>query len=281
MTTTRFRVGCSIEYWLGGPTALVFGIEAAHLPRQTVVDEALTFTPPCAPERYTEPTGNRHVRVHANRGVLRVDYTATIDLTPRITDPALVQEVPPERLPLDVLAHLYPSRYCQSDRLELFAQRTFGHLAPGHLRVTAICNWICQHVDYASGSSTPLTSATDTLLERHGVCRDFTHLGVSLCRALGIPARYVSVYAWRLHPSDFHAVFEAWLDGPSGGAWWLFDPTRRGAVDGLIRNGVGRDAGEVAFGTLFGPAEGEPPHVWVEGPAEADTLTVQAVSVEA
>lgn len=281
MTTTRFRVGCSIEYWLGGPAALVFGIEAAHLLRQTVAEEALTFTPPCTPERYTEPSGNRHVRVHANRGVLRVDYTATIDLAPHITDPAHVHEVPPERLPLDVLAHLYPSRYCQSDRLELFAQRTFGHLAPGHLRVTAICNWICGHVEYASGSSTPLTSATDTLLERHGVCRDFAHLGVSLCRALGIPARYVSVYAWRLHPPDFHAVFEAWLAGPGGGAWWLFDPTRRGTVDSLIRIGIGRDAGEVAFGTLFGPAEGEPPHVWVERPATTNSPTVQAVSMGA
>ena len=131
---------------------------------------------------------------------------------------------------------------------------------------------------YYSGSSDVITSATDTLLERHGVCRDFAHLGIALCRALGIPARYVSAYAWRLHPPDFHAVFEAWLDGPGGGAWYLFDPTRKSAVDGLVRIGVGRDAGEVAFCNMFGAVDGEAPLVWINGSTASDEVTTQAVS---
>ncbi len=278
LTSTDFTCGATLEYWLGGETALVFSIEAAQTARQVVRTEQLKFTPPLHAERYTDPAGYRHVRVHAGRGQLRVDYRAEVTLTPHVADPALVHEVPPERLPLDVLSHLNPSRYCQSDRLELFARRTFGHLAPGHARVTEICNWICSRVDYASGSSDLMTSASDTLLERHGVCRDFAHLGISLCRALGIPARYVSAYAWRLYPQDFHAVFEAWLQGPAGGAWWLFDPTRRSAVDGLVRIGTGRDAGEVAFCTLFGMAEGDPPLVWIDGPSPPEDLTLMAVS---
>ena len=283
MTTeaVAFTLGATIEYWLGGDTALVFSIEAARTAHQIIRSEALTFHPPLEPERFTDRDGYRHFRIQAGRGQLRLEYTAEVQLNPLIVTPAGVHEVPPERLPLPVLTHLNPSRYAQSDRLELFARRTFGHLAPGHTRVTEICNWICSRVDYSAGSSDAMTSATDTLLERHGVCRDFAHLGIALCRALGIPARYVSAYAWRLYPPDFHAVFEAWLEGPAGGAWWLFDPTRRSAVDGLVRIGAGRDAGEVAFCTLFGPAEGDPPRVWIEGPSPPDELTLLAVSTAA
>ncbi len=260
----------------------MLSIEPARFARQTVRDEQLILSSAIEPERFVaSDTGNRVLRVHAERGRLRIEYQATVTLEPLVVDPHAVHEIPPERLPLDVLGHLNPSRYCQSDRLELFAQRIFGHLAPGHQRVTAICNWICRNVDYAAGSSDGMTSATDTLLERHGVCRDFAHVGIALCRALGIPARYVSAYAWRLYPPDFHAVFEAWLDGPAGGAWWLFDPTRKSAIDGLVRIGVGRDAGEVAFGTLFGQAEGDPPQVWITGPPDHGDLTIQAISTAA
>ena len=92
--------------------------------------------------------------------------------------------------------------------------------------------------------------ASETLIQRSGVCRDFAHLGIAFCRAIGVPARYVTCYAHGLVPGDFHAVFEAWLDG----RWWLFDPTRQADLDGLVRIGVGRDAAEVAFSTLFGSA---------------------------
>ena len=111
------------------------------------------------------------------------------------------------------------------------------------------------------------------------MCRDFAHLAIALCRALSIPARYVSAYAWRLHPPDFHAVFEAWLEGPRGGAWYLFDPTRKSAVDGVVRIGVGRDAGEVAFCSIFGVVDGEVPRVWIGGPEGVGEVTTAATSV--
>ena len=264
------------------PTVFVFNFEAARIDRQSVRNEALTFTPALDAEAITIPeSGNRLLRVHAPAGALRVQYTFDVTLNPAIYDAAAVQEVPAGRLPLPVLTHLNPSRYCQSDRLALFAQRTFGGLAPGHQRVGAVCNWICSHVDYRSGTTDAMTSAADTLLERQGVCRDFAHLAIALCRALGIPTRYVSAYAWQLYPPDYHAVFEAWLEGPDGGAWFLFDPTRKSATDGLVRIGIGRDAGEVAFCSIFGNATSEPPQVWISGPLVTGPVTSMAVSTAA
>lgn len=278
----EFQLGCTLDYEVAGPTAFVFNVEAAALDRQIVRTEQLTFEPALPAERFTVPeNGNRLLRVVAQPGALRVEYRATVALHPRLEDPAGVGEVPQDALPLTVLVHLNPSRYCQSDRLSLFAQRTFGGLAPGHARVGAICNWIFDQVDYRSGSTDEMTSAADTLLERRGVCRDFAHLAIALCRALGIPARYVSAYAWRLDQPDFHAVFEAYLSGPHGGGWYLFDATRKVGADGLVRIGAGRDAGEVAFCNIFGDAGSGPPRVWVNGPASGALLTTQAVSVSA
>ena len=187
-------------------------------------------------------------------------------------NPVEVFEVPPGELPLSVLTHLYPSRYCQSDRLERFAQRAFGELPTGYQRVAAVCNWIRDNVDYVSGASDALTSAYDIVVQRAGVCRDFAHLGIAFCRALGVPARYVSAYAWRLEPPDFHGIFEAFLRGPAGFGWYTFDPTRMADPRGIVRIGVGRDAagsdvvlykcdiarnaGSCAFGPWIGNDEG-------------------------
>jgi transglutaminase-like putative cysteine protease len=225
-------------------------------------------------------SGNRYVRFQAGPGELTVDYDAEVELEVRSDDPARVPEIPPATLPFEALPHLYPSRYCQADRLPRAAQADFGQLAPGHGRVTAICNWIYEQVEYRRGTSDVHTSACDTLVDRAGVCRDFAHLGIALCRALGIPARFVSCYAWRLDPPDFHAVFEAWL----GGRWYLFDPTRQAALDGLVRIGVGRDASEVAFSTIHGAVSPTDMSVRIEPtiePAEPSDPTIMAISTSA
>ncbi|MFO1153496.1 MAG: transglutaminase family protein [Rhodospirillales bacterium] len=279
----KFSVGCSLAYRLAVPTPFVFNIEVANFGAQTIGKEQLEVMPAQPVERWIMPeSGNRYFRIHAEPGTLRVRYTAAVDLSPAINDPETIDEVPAGALPFEVLTHLYPSRYCQSDKLKRFATRTFGDLPPGYQRVNGICNWICDNVDYVLGSSDELTSAFDTVTERAGVCRDFAHLGVALCRALGIPARYVSAYAWRLDPPDFHAVFEAFLAGSNGTGWYLFDPTRMSAPDGLVRIGVGRDAAEVAFCSPYGDVESEPPEVWIttdERDATED-LTTHAVRTE-
>ena len=129
------------------------------------------------------------------------------------------------------------------------AQQRFGALPPGLPRVRAIDDWIHTHIRYQRGSSNALTSSREVDVQRSGVCRDFAHLGITLCRALGIPARLVVGYV-RLAtpPQDFHAIFEVWL----GNQWVRFDPTRMAPPEHLVRVGTGADAKDVAFATLFG-----------------------------
>jgi transglutaminase-like putative cysteine protease len=278
-----FAIGCSLAYSVNAPAALVFNLEAAtHLSRQIIRSESLSVHPPLEPERFTAPeTGNRFARFVVSPGSFRLDYRAEVTLDPLVQDPAAVGEFQAQDLPMTTLPHLYASRYCQSDQLLRFANRQFGREPSGYLRVTAICNWIYSNVDYISGSTDALTSAFDTVTQRAGVCRDFAHLGIALCRALGIPARYVSAYAWRLVPPDFHAVFEAYLSGPDGGGWYLFDPTRMTGADGLVRIGIGRDAADVAFCSIFGDVTSGPPQVWIDGPDTTRPVTTAAVSLQA
>lgn len=285
----RFKLGCKLSYQANAEMApLVFNIEAARTAGQVIEEERLTIMPDgIEPDRWIVPeSGNRYFRVNAPAGPLSLEYQARVRVARILDDPDAVTEMPPARLPLAVFNHLWPSRYCQSDRLDRFARSTFGALDPGYARVNGVCNWINQYVAYEGGVSDAMTSAFDTVTQRAGVCRDFAHLGIALCRAMGIPARYVSGYAYRLYPPDFHAVFEAYLQGPQGGGWYLFDPTRKADPAGIVRIGVGRDAAEVAFCSPFGPVGFSPPQVWIEAMDDAgDSLatvetTTQAVRVD-
>ncbi|HEX6013107.1 MAG TPA: transglutaminase family protein [Geminicoccaceae bacterium] len=274
----KFSVGCELGYQVDAPSSFVLNIQPTRLEQQRILRELLVLTPDLPVESHVAPeSGNRLVRFQAPACDLTVRYDAEVDLEVQRQDPATVAEIPPAELPFEVLPHLNPSRYCQSDRLPRAAQADFGGLEPGHGRVTAVCNWIYKQVEYRRGTSDVHTSACDTLVDRAGVCRDFAHLGIALCRALGIPARFASCYAWRLDPPDFHAVFEAYL----GGRWWLFDPTRQAALDGLVRIGVGRDASEVAFSTIYGAAWPNGITVRIEpvaAPGQSAGNTVLAVS---
>lgn len=275
-----FDVACTLEYALPLPVTALFNIRPAATRQQRILDEALVLTPAVAVESMTiEPTGNRLDRILLPQGTVRLDYRARVELDAHRFDPAAVAECAPSALPMDVLGELMPSRYCQADRLAHLAQKLFADLAPGHERVTAICNWIHENVDYRAGSSDAHTSALDTLTDRAGVCRDFAHVGIGLCRALGIPARFASSYAFGLDPPDFHAVFEAWL----GDRWYLFDPTRQAALDGIVRIGVGRDAAEVAFANFWGGSvellDMQVSIVRSDGAGEIGERTTDAVSV--
>jgi transglutaminase-like putative cysteine protease len=114
--------------------------------------------------------------------------------------------------------------------------------------VVAITDWIYENVEYLSGSTSSQTSAYDTVTERAGVCRDFAHLGIALCRALTIPARYFTGYAYQLNPPDFHACFEAYI----GGQWLIFDATRLAPLNGLVKIAAGRDAADASVASIFG-----------------------------
>ena len=279
----RFDLGCRLGYDVAAAgTPFLFNIEAQSFETQTVESETLTFDPPLPSDTWTMPeSGNRYVRVIAPAGKLSVRYEASVELTSGITDLDSIGQILPARLPLSVFTHLYPSRYCQSDKLERFARSTFGSLAPGYATVNGICNWIHDYVAYEGGVSDALTSAFDTVTQRAGVCRDFSHLAIALCRSLGIPARYVSAYASQLDPPDFHAVFEAYLGGPSGGSWYVFDATRMADPAGLVRIGIGRDAAEVAFCSPYGATGFDKPEVWISQGGGNSLATVQGVRTSA
>ena len=274
----KFNVGCEIGYDIADTATLIFNIEAMRGGRQKILREQLTITPQReADENTASDTGNRYLRLTAPQGQVLLRYEAVVELDPVHRQPDFVGEVPVAKLPLDTMAYINPARYCPSDQLARFAARQFGNIQPGFQRVTEICNWINSEVDYMFGSSDTSTTAADTFSTRAGVCRDFAHLGITFCRALGIPARFVSCYAWQLEPQDFHAVFEAYL----GDRWYLFDPTRMAALDGMVRIGCGRDAADTAFATIYGNVQSLPIKVWSEAidGDESEEWTTDAVSV--
>ena len=257
----QFSLGCAMQYDVAAETTMLLNIEAQRGGEQTILIERFSISPNIASEAYDVPeTGNRCRRLRLAPGSYIVRYEAEVTTEPFVDDPIHVAEVPIAELPFDVINHLFPSRYCQSDKLGRFAWRQFGGIADGHEKITAICNWIFENVDYLEGSSDGSTSAYDTFTLRAGVCRDFAHLGITFARALGIPARFVSAYALGLVPQDFHAVFEAYL----GGRWYLFDATRLCPLDGIVRIAVGRDAADSAFSTYFGQVGSPPKSVWVD-----------------
>jgi transglutaminase-like putative cysteine protease len=249
-TDKLFHVDCKLSYTLLDDTHFLFMVHALHGMDQEVVDESLRLTPALEHQVHRDAAhGHRTLRVRAGAGPLTLRYRARVRLTRALPD-LRATEAPIEALPHAVLTDLMPTRYCESDRLASAATKMFGGLEPGYARVQAVRDWIHEHIDYRVGWSNTTTTACDVFLQRAGVCRDFAHLGVAFCRALNIPARLAVGYArFDDPPPDFHAVFEAFI----GGHWELFDATGMADPQDLVRIAVGRDAGDVAFATLFGP----------------------------
>jgi transglutaminase-like putative cysteine protease len=245
----KLNVECSLSYDVLVPTTFIFNIAPAVTDRQKVSRENLSLPPGISSDWFeTGAEGYRSLRLHANTGQLKVNYRATVELCPEAAEPPQLNENDYEVLPPHVLRYLNPSRYCESDRLARFSGKAFGNLHKGYSRVESICEWVNSHIDYVSGATNVSSSACDVLLQRAGVCRDFAHVCIALCRSLGIPSRYVSGYAPGLDPPDFHGFFESFL----GDQWYLFDATHMAAVHSFVRIGVGRDAADVPFANIVG-----------------------------
>jgi transglutaminase-like putative cysteine protease len=266
-TMVRIDVGCDLTYQVRSSSVFLFQIVAARNERQQICAEELRLTPPLKVERcQIGIDGNQLQRVVASPCEFQVSYRATVELTPRTQNSNDIGESLVSQTPAEVLTYLNPSRYCESDLLSRFAFEEFGQLYPGFSRVQAICNWVFEQLDYTPGSTIATTTAADVLLQRTGVCRDYAHLAIALCRGIGIPARYVAGYALNLHPPDFHGFMEAFLDGK----WYLFDPTRLTSTLGLVRVGTGRDAADVSVATITGYVQLTQQSVWAT-PAKNNT----------
>ncbi len=256
----RLRIDARLDYQFGAPADVLLALEVAQLPDQRLVADQLTVTSPepLVPMEGEQSIGRR-TWAAAAEGRFEATYRAEVDIDRAQVDLAAIPGVPLRALSGLVVPYLWPSRYCRSDKHREFAVAEFGHLSGGPLAL-AIAGWCRTNLAYTPGSSTEDTSSVETFLERRGMCRDYAHLAIGFARALGLPARMVSAYAWNLDPPDFHAVVEFFLDG----GWHLIDPTGLAPTEGLVRIGIGRDAADISFMSIFGAA----------------TLNAQSVMVE-
>lgn len=245
------RIDVQLAYEVEAPTHFCLHLQVADHADQHLREERLQIEPSLPLHSYRDAVkGNRFVRFDAPPGLVQLRYSAEVEVNYQLP-PDHLGEAPINQVPDEVLHFLSPTRYCESDLLGNAAQQLFCKAPAGLARVRAVSDWIHENIAYVPGSSDATTTAQQIFVQRQGVCRDFAHLGVTFCRALNIPARLVAGYVFFDEPpQDFHAVFEAWLDG----RWVLVDPTRMAPVERLVRVGTGRDAKDVAFATLFGKA---------------------------
>ena len=263
----RIHLAIDLQYQVHAlPGAdFIFNLQCAQTRQQQVVWEELLVSQPVPLTSHTDSaTLTRTLRLSAVPGPLLVRYRATLNITHHSEAPAMVVETPVAQLPPEALLYLYPSRYCQSDCLTAQAMALFGHLPQGHARVIAVRDWVRSQVRFQSNSSNSMTSALDTLHNHAGVCRDFAHLMIAMCRALNIPARFTTGIDFgadpALGPTDFHAYVEVFL----GGRWYIFDPSNTAIPMGFVRFGTGRDAADVSFATIFGSVQSQAPNIRVQ-----------------
>ncbi|MEP7110970.1 MAG: transglutaminase family protein [Ferruginibacter sp.] len=216
----KFNIFSELSYEVFSPATFIFNIQAARSVNQIIIEESLLINPFLNPEEFNLNNSDaRFLKFEVSQGIsFTISYRALVDVQYRIIDETeLLQSIPITALNPAVLPYLFPSRHCQSDKLRKLATKEFGNLPNEYSKVLAINDWIFNNTDYITGATDSGTSALDTLIQREGVCKDFAHLGIALCRASDIPARYFTGYAHQLNPPDFHACFEAYIGGH-----WIF-----------------------------------------------------------
>src|SRR4029077_9697330 len=252
------RLGYDIRFEIPSPVAVValLNVHPSRVADLRAPDE-LRVEPETHVDSFIDSFGNRCTRFVARQGALRLSNSTMLEdpgFADRVSRDA--REVPVQELPSDVLGYLLNSRYCEVDRFATIASELFGGVAPGWGRVQAICDWVHAKVNFGYQYARPTKTALDVFAERFGVCRDFQHLAVTLCRALHIPARYATGYLGDIDvppagsPMDFSAWFEVYLED----RWWTFDARHNQPRIARVLMAVGRDASDVALTTSFGAA---------------------------
>jgi transglutaminase-like putative cysteine protease len=219
--------------------------------------DILNLAPATNVDCYFDSFGNNCCRFLAPAGQIRLSNSTLIYDTGN-PDPVApwAREIPVQDLPSDVLRYLLSSRYCEVDRMSNIAAELFGRISPGWNRVQAVCEWVHGKVTFGYQYASAVKTAIDVFADRCGVCRDFQHLAITMCRALNIPARYATGYLGDIGvppspvPMDFSAWFEAYLEG----RWWTFDARHNQPRIGRVLMAVGQDASDVALTTSFGTA---------------------------
>jgi transglutaminase-like putative cysteine protease len=219
--------------------------------------DVLKVDPPVPITQYRDVFGNLCSRIVAPAGRISLSTTAVLEISaePETIAPNSYQH-PVEELPNETLMFLLGSRYCETDLLSDLAWRLFGKTPLGRPRVQAICDFVHRHIVFGYGHARPTKTAWQAWNERTGVCRDFAHLAVALCRAMNIPARYCTGYISDIGvPPPYSAMdFAAWFEAYLGGTWQTFDPRNNVARTGRVLMALGRDAADVALSNTFGPS---------------------------
>ncbi len=255
----QLRVGFDIQYHCPEPTELLMMLSLhPRIESRRLSDDSLTVTPDVPVRSYIDSFGNRVHRLTAPAGSIgfRSDFRVLSADTPEPLPIGVPQHAIAE-LPDDVLIFLLTSRYCEVDKLSSLAWSLFGGLAEGWPRVEAILTYVQRHIRFDYKRARADRSAFDAWQEGEGVCRDFAHLSVALCRAMHIPARYATGWLGDIRwprvagPQDVSGWTQVWL----GGRWWDVDARHVVPRHGRVLIAVGRDAADVALSTAFGTAD--------------------------
>jgi transglutaminase-like putative cysteine protease len=253
----QIRYGFDIALELAQPTTILAMMDVHSDFRRCVAAETdLELSPAMAAERFVDGGGNIVTRLSAPAGSVSLRLEGVFVSEGREDEVDVGAEaVAASDFPPDMLPFLWPSRYCETDLLSDFAWANFGAVKGGWARVQAICDFVHQRLRFSYPEARPTRTASEALAEGVGVCRDFTHLAVALCRCLNIPARYCNGYLGDIGvppdpaPMDFNAWFEAFL----GDRWFIFDPRHNRPRIGRILISRGRDAADIPMITTFGP----------------------------
>ena len=262
------RIGYELVFDVPAPTAFL-ALLFTHPSRAATLrrPDLLRVEPDVPVEEFTDWFGNRCARLLAPAGKLRLWNEGLVEDSGQ-PDPALpdAEQSPVENLPPETLRYLLASRYCEVDRLSDLAWELFGQTPPGWPRVQTICDWVHANVEFGYAYARSTKTAFDVYTERRGVCRDFTHLAITFCRCLNIPARYATGYLGDIGvpPSDTPMDFSAWFEVFLGGAWRTLDARHNVARIGRVLMAHGRDAVDVALTTSFGPTRLEKFTVWTD-----------------
>jgi transglutaminase-like putative cysteine protease len=264
----QIRVGFEMIYDCPQPTPMILNLNV-HFTRVSdlVGRNDLVVDPPVPMTAYRDSFGNWCTRIVALKGRTRLSADSIVNDTGAPDEIApQAQQLPVPDLPEETLLFLLGSRYCETDRLSETAWTHFGQAPTGWGRVQAICDYVHRHITFGYEHARVTRTALEAFHERTGVCRDFAHLAVALCRCMNIPARYCTGYLGNIGaappygPMDFAAWFEAFLDG----RWYTFDPRNNTPRIGRVLIARGRDACDVAISSTFGPNTLTSFRVWTD-----------------
>ena len=253
----KIRAGYEISYDCPQPTPMILtlSVHSSRIPDLLTPDQ-MRIDPPIAANIYQDGFGNTCHVIHAQPGRLTVsadflinDSGAPDDVAPDAEQHSL------EKLPVETLVYLLGSRYCETDRFINIAWRKFGTVKKGWTLVQTICDYVNDRLKFGYEHASPTKTAWDAHAERRGVCRDFAHLAITLCRCMNVPARYCTGYLGDIGvpPDPSPMDFSAWFDVYLGGRWYTFDARHNTPRIGRILMARGRDATDVAIVTSFGP----------------------------